>query len=104
MATTITTIDKGDLICWTVLDEGGNYTVWDVGVAAYDTRGLKGEWVFIDFKRMGGTDWPAAEIKQWPIDKLNFYDSARGLEKKLRRQQGAKAWCIRFRAMKGTSK
>lgn len=99
MAKTITTIDKGDLICWVVQD-GNNYTVWDIGVAAYETRGLKGEWVFIDFKRLGGTDWPAAEIKQQPIDGLNFYDRSRGLEKKLRKQQGAKVWCIRFKVVK----
>ncbi|KKL24493.1 hypothetical protein LCGC14_2414770 [marine sediment metagenome] len=99
MATT--TIDKGDLICWTVLDEMGNYTVWDVGVAAYDLPAGKDAWIFIDFKRLGGTDWPAAEITQRPISELNFYDNTKGLEKKIRAQQGDRVWCIRFKAMKG---
>lgn len=102
MATT--TIDKGDLICWTVLDGAGYYTVWDVGVAAYDLPAGKDPWIFIDFKRLGGTDWPSAEIKQRPIDKLNFYDNsglkAKRLEKRLRDQQGNKVWCIRFKVMK----
>lgn len=101
------TIDKGDLICWTVWD-GGNYTVWDVGTAEYDLPAGKNPWVFINFKLLGGTDWPANEIEQQPINKLNFYDNSglrtKRLEKKLRDQQGDKVWCIRFKVIKGKGK
>lgn len=102
MATT--TINKGDLICWAVYDESDGYTVWDVGVAECATPGGKDPWVFINFKLLGGTDWPVAEIKQRPIDDLNFYDNTglriKRLEKKLRDQQGDKCWCIRFKVVK----
>lgn len=100
MATTITTIDKGDLICWTVLD-GVNYTVWDVGVVTHDLPAGKNPWISINFERLGTTDWPAVEITQRPISQLNFYDNAKGLKKKLLDQQGNQVWCIRFKSIKG---
>lgn len=94
MAKTVTTIDKGDLICWVTRDDE-TYIVWDVGVAQMDCN-PKTEWAQIKFKRLGLTDYPVEQIVMVPI---NYLDANSALEKRLRKQQGNKCWCIRFKDM-----
>lgn len=98
MTTRITSIDKGDFICWCVRD-GKSWTVWDVGIAESTVVSGNG-WIRIKFKRLGETDWDTAEIVEKPIHTLNFYDNTKGLKKKLLDQQGNVVWCLCFKVTK----
>ena len=97
MPTTVTTIDKGDLICWATQEDSENYIVWDVGVAQLGCHS-RTEWVQIKFKKLGLTDYPIKSIVMVPISQLHFGGEP-DLIKKIKKQQGDKCWCIRFKDM-----
>lgn len=96
MATTVTTIDKGDLICWVVQNTNG-YTVWDEGVLQ-ETCSSDSAWTTIKFKRLGLTNWEVKSIVMVPISDLMFDGVSLTLEERLRKQ-GSTCWCVRFKEM-----